>query len=171
VNILLAIMSTEKKGMPSSLNGINHLKLQCHDILKTCEFYTTIFPFTRLKQYDHFTPDHKLFAVMVTHEPSNLIIEFRHVPEQAHVQRGWDPITWGVSTRKYLEEWGAWFDANGIKRSKILTGIKGWVAGCLDPDGRVVRLYVDDEEHEWTDYPDKDEFWLGSVKPNPTSEE
>jgi hypothetical protein len=41
----------------------------------------------------------------------------------------------------------------------------------LDPDGRVVRLYVDDEEHEWTDYPDKDEFWLGSVKPNPTSEE
>ena len=51
--------------------------------------------------------------------------------------------------------------------SKVLTGIKGWVAGCEDPDGRVVRLYVEDEEHEWTDHPDQDERWLGSVRAQP----
>lgn len=75
-------MTTEKKlSMPSSFNGINHLKLPCYDILKTCEFYTTVFPFKRIKKYDHFTPDHELFAVMVAYEPDNLIFEFCHVPD------------------------------------------------------------------------------------------
>jgi hypothetical protein len=30
--------------------------------------------------------------------------------------------------------------------------------GCEDPDGRIVRLYVEDETHEWTDHPDVDEY-------------
>ncbi|KAI9737567.1 MAG: hypothetical protein M1834_009722 [Cirrosporium novae-zelandiae] len=147
--------------MPSSFRGINHLKLPATDILKTSSFYTTIFPFTRLPHYDHFTPDHKLFAVMFAHAPTNLIVEIRHVPDQVvSAQRGWDPITWGVDTRADLEEWGTWFDANGVRRSRVLRGIKGWVLCCEDPDGRVVRVYCE-EEHEWTDFPDRDEFWLG----------
>ena len=104
---------------------------------------------------------------MFTHEPTKLIVEVRYVPEQATAQRGWDPITWGVGTRNDLEEWGAWLDANGVKRSKILLGIKGWVMGCEDPDGRIVRLYVEDEAHEWTDHPDQDEYWLGTVEGDP----
>ena len=76
-------------------------------------------------------------------------------------------MTWGVDKRADLEEWGVWFDAHGVKRSKIFTGIKGWVMGCEDPDGRIVRLYVDNEEHEWTDHPDEDEFWLGTVNADP----
>ena len=49
-------------------------------------------------------------------------------------------------------------------------GIKGWVMGCEDPDGRIGRLSVEDEEHEWTDHPDKDEYWLGSVHGDPEME-
>jgi catechol 2,3-dioxygenase-like lactoylglutathione lyase family enzyme len=160
--------STSDPLMPKSFNGINHLKLPCHDILKTVDFYTKIFPFKRLHHYDHFTPEHKLFAVMVEHVPTKLILELRYVPEQANAQKGWDPITWGVGGRKDLEEWAAWFDYHGVKRSAIFTGIKGWVSACEDPDGRIVRLYVEDEEHEWTDHPDKNEYWLGIVKPQPT---
>lgn len=58
-------------------------------------------------------------------------------------------MTWGVDTRADRQEWAAWFDAHGIKRSKSFTGINGWVMGCENPDGRIVRLYADNEEHEW----------------------
>lgn len=156
-----------KSVRPQSFNGINHLKLPVHSLQKTRDFYTKVFPFVHLPKYDHFTPNHELFACMVMHEPTKLIVEFRYYPEQAEAQRGWDPITWGVGSRRDLEEWGQWFDAHGVKHSPILVGIKGWVMGCEDPDGKIVRLYVEDEEHEWTDHPDQDEYWLGFVKGDP----
>jgi hypothetical protein len=39
--------------------------------------------------------------------------------------------------------------------------------GCEDPDGKTVRLYVEEEEHDWTDHSDKDEYWLGTVRADP----
>ncbi|KAF4944283.1 hypothetical protein FSARC_14716 [Fusarium sarcochroum] len=155
---------------PTSFTGINHLKLPCHDIIKTSAFYEKVFPFTRIHKYNHYTPDHKLFAIMLQHQPTNLIIELRYVPAQAEAQKGWDPITWGVGTRADLGEWESWLDKHGVHRSKVFVGIKGWVMGCEDPDGRIVRLYVEDEDHEWTDHPDKDDFWLGTIEANPTQE-
>ncbi|KIL86460.1 hypothetical protein FAVG1_10289 [Fusarium avenaceum] len=162
--------NTQETTKPKSFTGINHLKLPCHDILKTGEFYEKIFHLTRIPKYNHYTPDHKLFAIMLENKPIKLIVELRYVPVQATAQKGGDPITWGVGTRADLEEWGAWLDGHGVSRSKILTGIKGWVMACEDPDGRIVRLYVEDEEHEWTDHPDQNEYWLGSVEANPTQE-
>ena len=38
---------------------------------------------------------------------------------------------------------------------------------CEDPDGRIVRLYVEDEEHTWTDHPDQDAKWLGEIVADP----
>jgi hypothetical protein len=38
-----------------------------------------------------------------------------------------------------------------------------------DPVGRHVRLYVDDEEHEWST-PDADEQWLPKLVPDPNAE-
>ena len=153
--------------MPTSFTGVNHLKLPCFSIQKTHDFYTRIFPFTPLPQYDHFTPDHKLFAKMFRHDQTKLIIEVRYVPSQAAAQKGWDPITYGVGTRDDLQRWAAWLDANDVKHSRIFTGIKGWVLGCEDPDGRIMRLYVENEEHEWTDHPDQDDYWLGGVEADP----
>lgn len=83
--------------MPPGFTGINHLKLPANDIQVTSDFYTTVFPFERLHQYDHFTLEHKFFAAMFSHKTTNLIVEIRHVPEQAEAQRGWDPITWGIA--------------------------------------------------------------------------
>ncbi len=140
--------------MPPTFNGVNHLKLPCYSIKKTHDFYTKILPFTPMPQYDPFTPDHKLFAKMCQHTPTKLIIETRYVPDQAAAQKGWDPITYGVGTRKHLEQWASWFDTHGVKHSKIFLGLKGWVMRCEDPDGRIVRLYVENEEHDWTDHPD-----------------
>ena len=153
--------------MPSSFNGVNHLKLASNNIKATHDFYTKVFPFAPQPQYDHFTPNHQLFAKMFMHEPSKLIIEVRYEPSQAAAQKGWDPVTYGVGTRKNLEEWGAWLDFCNVKRSAIFTGIKGWVMACEDPDGKIVRLYVEDEEHPWTDHPDQDEYWLGKIAADP----
>ena len=161
--------ASSKTAMPASFHGVNHLKLPCFSIKKTHDFYTTILPFTPMPQYDHFTPDHELFAKMCQHASTKLIIETRYVPSQAEAQKGWDPITYGVSTRKDLEQWADWFDANGVKHSKIFVGIKGWVMGCEDPDGRIVRLYVDEEDHKWTDHPDQDEYWLGTIEADPNA--
>ncbi|KAM0812028.1 putative Glyoxalase/fosfomycin resistance/dioxygenase domain-containing protein [Seiridium cardinale] len=164
-------MARQTPAKPTSFSGINHLKLPCDDIIKTSEFYERVFPFKRIHKYNHYTPDHKLFAIMLQHEPTNLIVELRYVPLQAKAQKGWDPITWVVGTRKNLEEWAAWLDGHSVQRNMGLTGIKGWVMACEHPDGRIVRLYVEDEEHEWTDHPDKDEYWLETVEPNPTQED
>ena len=125
-----------------TFNGVNHLKLPCNDILTTGAFYEKLLPFTRIHEYNHYTPDHRLFAIMLQHQSTNLIIELRHVPSQAEAQKGWDPITWGVGTRADLEEWAAWFDEYRVRRSKIFVGIKGWVMCHEDPNGRIVRLYV-----------------------------
>lgn len=154
---------------PPSFKGVDHLKLPVHSLKRTLEFYTTVFPFVHAPHWDHFTPEHKLFAQMFVYQPSNLIVEARYNPAQAEAQRGWDPITWGVGTRQDLEDWAAWFDSHGVVHSPIFTGIKGWVMGCEDPDGRIVRLYVQDEEHEWTDHPSRDEKWLGTVVADPAT--
>jgi hypothetical protein len=157
--------------MPSSFNGINHLKLPCQSINVTHDFYVNVFPFTPLPQYDHFTPNHELFAKMFTHAATKLIVEVRYCPNEAAAQKGWDPITYGVGTRKDLEDWAEWLDACEVKRSRIFTGIKGWLMACEDPDRRIVRLYVEDEEHEWTDHPDVDAYWLGAVRGDPNAKQ
>lgn len=105
---------------------------------------------------------------MFMHEPSKLIVEIRYEPSQAAAQKGWDPVTYGVGTRKDLEKWGRLLDSKDVRRSRIFAGIKGWVMACEDPDGKIVRLYVEDEEHEWTDHPDQDEYWLGKIQADPT---
>lgn len=128
--------------VPRSFNGINHLKLPCKSIRKTHDFYTQIFPFRPFLQYNHYTLDYKLFALMFMHPSTKPIIEVRYVPSQAEAQKGWDPITFGVGTRSDLEAWSQWLDANGVCHSPIFTGVKGWVMGCEDPNGRIVRLYV-----------------------------
>lgn len=162
--------STSTNGArPSSFNGINHLKLPVKSLHHTLDFYTKVFPFVHVPKWDHFTPQHELFACLFTHEPTKLVVEIRYQPDQAEAQRGWDPVTWGVGTRRDLEEWARWFDTHNVKHSKIFTGIKGWVMACEDPDGKIVRLYVDDEEHEWTDHPDVDEYWLGHVEADPAA--
>ncbi|KAI9658257.1 MAG: hypothetical protein M1821_002390, partial [Bathelium mastoideum] len=145
---------------PSSFHGLHHLKLPVYNLEKSLEFYTQVLPLTQEVKWNHYTPDHKLFAVMVVHKPTSLIVELRHVPDIAGKQSAWDPITWGCGTRADLDEWASWLDAHNVRRSRIFTAIKGWVLACEDPDGKIVRIYCD-EEHEWTDHPDQDEYWLG----------
>ncbi|KAL6915127.1 hypothetical protein FSST1_012887 [Fusarium sambucinum] len=100
---------------PMSFTGINHLKLLCHYIIKIGEFYETLFHLDRVPKYNHYTPDHKLFAIMLEHKPTKLIVELCHVTAQASAQKGWDSITWGVGTGADLEEWGIWLDAGRVE--------------------------------------------------------
>ena len=141
--------------------GINHIKLAASDILRTKEFYGNIIGLNHLPHYDHRNKQGELFALMhsMTHVSTTLLFEIRHNEAQAQAQKGWDPITWGVGTKKDLEEWKQWFEKNEVECSRVFTGIKGWVLCALDPDGKIVRLYCD-EEHEWTTEFDTDEFWL-----------
>ncbi|KAG8887965.1 hypothetical protein FRB98_008638 [Tulasnella sp. 332] len=87
------LICTLVNDVPSGFIGINHLRLPAYDVQVIYDFYTTIFPFERLRQYDHYTPDHKLFAVMYPHKHTDLVIEIRHVPKQAEAQKVGDPIT------------------------------------------------------------------------------
>lgn len=144
--------------------GINHLKLPATDIRKTLDFYIKIMGCEYLPQYDHYNKENELFAVMfkVKHNSDNIIVEVRRSPDHAKAQAGWDSITFGVRTRADLEAWKGWFESNGVKCSRVFRGLKGWVSCALDPDGKIVRLYCD-EEHEWdTENFDEDSFWLGS---------
>ncbi|MCJ1394270.1 hypothetical protein MMC18_007148 [Xylographa bjoerkii] len=150
------------ENMPTSFQGVNHIKLPATDILKTYNFYTSIFPLTKIPEYEHYNAKGELFAVMFRHEPTKLIVEVRKHNKQAQAQVGWDPITWGVGRREDLEEWASWFDKHNVKHSTIFTGVKGWVMGAEDPDGKIIRLYTE-EEHRWSSHPDEDDYWLGSA--------
>ncbi|KAK8877365.1 VOC family protein [Apiospora arundinis] len=167
--------AAEKPAKPPRLLGLNHLKLASHDILATRDFYTTVFPFTPLPAYDHRRADGSLFAVMFRHDlkpagtgtgsgtgTGNTLIEARHNSQQAAAQVGWDPVTWGVGTRADLDDWARWLDLKGVEHSRVLRGVKGWVLCARDPDGKIVRLYTE-EEHEWG-LPEEDEIWLGSLE-------
>lgn len=95
---------------PTSFNGIHHFKLPASDIRKTEAFYIQIFPFESCPELDHYTPDNKLFTLLLTYKPAGRMLGIRHNPEQAKIQKGWDPVTWRVDSRRDLEEWCAWFD-------------------------------------------------------------
>ena len=141
--------------------GINHLKLPATDVIKTKDFYCDVVGMEYIPHFDHRNEKGDLFAVMVylAHRSGKILIEFRHNESQAKAQEGWDPITFGVRGRKDLEEWQKWFEKNEIRCSRVFTGLKAWLLCALDPDGKIIRMYTD-EEHEWTTNFDHDDFWL-----------
>jgi catechol 2,3-dioxygenase-like lactoylglutathione lyase family enzyme len=170
---IMAISSNTATSRPPvalHVKGLHHIKLASSNVLATQKFYTSILSFTPLPQFNHYTPDHKLFAVMFAHQATNTIIEARYSPSRAALEKGWDPITWAVSKRADLDEWAKWLDQGGIRHSKVIKAIKSWVMCAEDPDGRIVRLYVVDEEHEWTDHPDVDKEWIENIEADPNAE-
>lgn len=151
---------------PTTLYGIHHFKLAVNSIEKTKDFYINIIGLEYFQQYDHRQYDHRnkegeLFAIILglNHRANPLNIELRRNPEQAQKQQRWDPVTWGVATKADLDGWKEWFVQQGVKCSKVFTGMQGWVLCALDPDEKFVRIYCD-ETHEWTSDVDVDEFWL-----------
>ena len=85
--------ASTKQSMPSSFNGINHLKLPCHSLKKSHAFYTEVFPFKPLPQYNFYTPEHKLFAMMFIHDPTKLIVDVRYCPPKPTRRRAGTPST------------------------------------------------------------------------------
>ncbi|KAI0811667.1 Glyoxalase/Bleomycin resistance protein/Dihydroxybiphenyl dioxygenase [Xylaria sp. FL0064] len=143
---------------PSRPLMIHHLKIPASDLTKTYGFYTKILPFQAIPSLNHYTTSGELYGAIFSNG-ADLFVEIRQDAQQAAVQRGFDPITWGVPTRKDLKEWAAWLSSQGVNHSRILTGVKGWVLCFEDPDGKFIRLYTTEEEHEWCE-PDKDDYWL-----------
>lgn len=142
--------------------GIHHIKLPSSNIDRTMHFYTTHLSFTHHSQLDHIdAATGVVYAKILQHESSGVMLEIRHHPAQAEKERRWDPITWAVEGREDLKIWRRHFEGAGVECSRVLTGAKGWVLCAADPDGRVVRLYTR-EEHEMTSDVDHDAYWLGN---------
>ncbi|KAJ7629211.1 Glyoxalase/Bleomycin resistance protein/Dihydroxybiphenyl dioxygenase [Mycena polygramma] len=145
---------------PPPILGIDHLKLPTSALDAKLEFYTSVLPFTHLTQFDHRHADSgALFAVILQHPQTALLVELRLHPAQAAAQRGWDAITWSVETHADLESWRAWLVERGVECSRVLKGFKGWMLVAEDPDGAMVRWYCK-ETHEWDTNVDVDEKWL-----------
>lgn len=153
-NMVLEQDASSRPAKPKPLLGINHIKLPAYDLRKTYDFYTAIFSMQTIPQYDHYDKNGTLFAQMFRHSSTGTIVEIRQNRTQALAQKGWDPITWSVKGVADLDDWGKYLDTLGVKHSKVLKGVKGWTMGVEDPDGKIVRLYTEDE-HEWTNHPDE----------------
>lgn len=94
---------------------------------------------------------------------SGLLLEIRDRPAQAIKERGWDPVSWAVDTKKNLEERRSYFVAAGVPCSRIFTAVKGWVLCAEDPDERSGRnISYTLEEHEMMTEKDHDAYWLGN---------
>jgi catechol-2,3-dioxygenase len=160
------------RSKPETAFTLHHLKLASASLQETYDFYTQVLPFTAMPSLNHYTPSGTLYGAIFalpqptpSSDPKNtpqLLVEIRQHAAQATAQRGWDPITWGVPRRADLEAWRAWFEDRGVKHSRILKGVLGWVLGVEDPDGRIVKLYTTEEAHEWTADVDDGEIYSWS---------
>jgi hypothetical protein len=65
------------------VKALHHIKLASRNILATHKFNTSTLNFTPLSQFNHYTPDHKLFVVMFSHPATNTILEARYSPSRA----------------------------------------------------------------------------------------
>ena len=142
--------------------GINHIKIPATDVLKTRDWYTNILGLEYLPALDHKNEKGELFAVMLKFpegSPTSHWIEVRLQPAQVEAQKGWDPVTYGVKTKKDLDDWKTFFESKGVTCSPVFTGLQAWILCALDPDGKIVRIYCD-EIHEWTTEFSHDDFWL-----------
>ncbi|KAH8677759.1 hypothetical protein BX600DRAFT_531607 [Xylariales sp. PMI_506] len=161
----MATTDTSEPTRPQAPLTLHHLKLAAHNLSATLTFYTDVLPFEHIPALDHLSSSGVLFGCIIklaeghhrhpergsasaTSPP--LLVEIRLNEDQATAQHGSDPVTWGVPGREDLEAWGRWFDARGVKRSRVLKGMQGWVIAAEDPDGRIVRIYTTQESHPWT---------------------
>jgi catechol 2,3-dioxygenase-like lactoylglutathione lyase family enzyme len=142
--------------------GLNHIKIPATDIEKTKNFHTNILGLEYLPALDHQTKNGDLFAAMLQSPQGSATthwIEIRLSAVQAEAQKGWDPVTYGVRTKKDLDDWKVFLESKGVTCSRVFTGLQAWVLCALDTDEKIVRLYCDDT-HEWTTDFDHDDFWL-----------
>ncbi|KAF8172530.1 Glyoxalase/Bleomycin resistance protein/Dihydroxybiphenyl dioxygenase [Mycena galopus ATCC 62051] len=154
--------SPSRQTEPPPISGIDHLKIPTSSLDAKIAFYTSILPFTHLRHFDHkYARSSEVFAVILQHPQTQLLVELRLNPEQAAKQKGWDAVTWSVETRADLETWHTWLVERGVECSRVLKGFKGWVLVAEDPDGAMVRWYCK-ETHEWDENVDVDEKWLPS---------
>ncbi|KAJ6488871.1 Glyoxalase/Bleomycin resistance protein/Dihydroxybiphenyl dioxygenase [Mycena sanguinolenta] len=145
---------------PPPILGVHHLKIPTSSISDKLAFYTSVLRFTHLPHLDHkHAGSGDVFAVLIQHPQTGLLVELRLNGAQAEKQRGWDAVTWSVETRADLETWRARLVANGVECSRVLKGFQGWVLVAEDPDGAMVRWYCK-ETHEWDENIDVDERWL-----------
>ncbi|KAJ6468555.1 Glyoxalase/Bleomycin resistance protein/Dihydroxybiphenyl dioxygenase [Mycena vitilis] len=154
--------ATESQSPPTRppILGLDHLKLPTSSLPAKLEFYTSVLPFTHLAHLDHrHAGSGTLFAVILQHPQTAVVLELRLHPAQAIAQRGWDAITWSVETRADLESWRAWLVSQGVSCSRVLKGFRGWLLAAEDPDGAMIRWYCK-ETHEWDANVDLDEKWL-----------
>ncbi|KAI0128267.1 hypothetical protein BJ170DRAFT_682063 [Xylariales sp. AK1849] len=150
----------EPASKPSLSFTLHHMKLAAASVPDTLKFYTEILPFTAVPSLDHYTADGVLYGAIfalnnsentpgVEGPESKLLVEVRENKPQALSQKGWDPVTWGVPGLKDLEAWVNWFDAKGVKHSKVLRGVLGWTLVAEDPDGKFIKIYTTKETHDW----------------------
>jgi catechol 2,3-dioxygenase-like lactoylglutathione lyase family enzyme len=139
---------TNTQTQPPPILGVDHIKIPTASVPAKLAFYTSVLSFTHLAHFDHKRPSGELFAVILQHAPTGLLVELRLNPAQAAAQHGWDAVTWSVESHADLETWRAFLGERGVECSRVLKGFKGWVLVAEDPDGAMVRWYCK-ETHEW----------------------
>lgn len=152
-----------EQSLPPALAGLHHLKLPALSIDATHDFYVSVLGFQPQPQLTHRNADGTPYALLAKYPGTtgnDIVVEFRQAPEQAALQKGWDPITWAVATKTDLDKWAAWLDEKKARHSKVIRGVVGWVLVADDPDGRRIRLYTL-EQHEWDGKEEWDEEWMG----------
>ena len=110
--------------------GVHHVKVPCAALEAATTWYHHVLGFARIHALDHRRPppDARLFAV-IGRMPgwAEVLLELRQNRPQAERQRGFDALTLKVQALAELETWARWLDANQVKRSRVLTGVRGWV--------------------------------------------
>jgi catechol 2,3-dioxygenase-like lactoylglutathione lyase family enzyme len=139
--------------------AIHHLKFTVAEIERSVDFYTRVLGARRIAHLDHFDGDGRLYAIILEVPNLGTKLELRLHPAHAATQKGLDPMTLAVESRKDLELWAAHFDAEDVAHSPVLTAYVGWVMVFEDPDGRRLRLYTK-ETHGPELTPSTDAHWL-----------
>ena len=141
------------------LRGIHNVKFAVSELDRSLQFYQQVFNAERNPAFDHKHEDGSVYAYILDVPNLGSRLELRLNPEEAHKQKGFDPITIAVDDRTALEAWGKYLDELKIEHSPVITAIQAWLIVFNDPDGRRLRFYTL-SKHGSELKPDENSPWL-----------
>lgn len=121
--------------------GIHHVTLPVTDVLRSREWYETVFGFNVLVNEETETG---LIGVTLEH-PTGTLVYLRAAPQQAAALRGFALLSLATPSRAEMDRWTEHLTAVGATQHGPRAAHLGWVLDVVDPDGLLVQLRTTEE--------------------------
>jgi catechol 2,3-dioxygenase-like lactoylglutathione lyase family enzyme len=123
------------------LAGVHHVKIPVTDLARSFRWYRQVFGLRPTVEFRDADGEVRGLAGEVPGLAPTLLA-LRVNPVAAEGCRGFDPVSFAVSTRDDLAGWASHLDSLEVKHSPLIEASIGWLLIFDDPDGIALHLYT-----------------------------